>query len=261
MVTLNQIISFLEELAPPSLAEDYDNVGLLLGNSQAQVERILISLDVDEKVVAEAVKKEAQLILSHHPLIFRPVKNIVAGSSFGRTIYAIIQNNVNLYAMHTNFDIANGGLCDYFLQEICHAPCYDSLEGELPNGLGRIAKLETELALEDFLNRVKKKFSMQYVRYIGEKSAKIQTVAVCNGGGADLIELAKEKGADVYISGDVKYHQARYAYENGLSFIEIPHYEAEIIFCRLVSKLLSERFQNQLEIMVSEENVNPWKFI
>lgn len=258
MVMLQEIISNLEKLAPPTLAEKYDNVGLLIGDRRAEVDKVLISLDTDEAVAEEAAELGARLILSHHPLIFRPVKNIVADESFGRTASSIIRNHIALYAMHTNFDSVCGGLCDEFLSRICPGKAFASLEGDYPNGIGRIAETEESVRLGDVLETVKENFGMKQLRFVGDAERRIRKIAVCNGGGADLLYSAAAQRAELYLTGDLKYHHARFAYENGIALVEIPHYEAEIIFCRVVYEHLQKRFSGRAEFFISQKNVNPW---
>lgn len=259
MVELKEITAYLDRLAPASLAEDYDNVGLLVGDKEAHIHRLLVSLDTDEHVCREAAERGAELIVSHHPLLFRPAKTIVKQDCIGKTIYSLITSGVSLYAMHTNFDSVSGGLGDYFLHLACGAEPFGCIEGEFPNGIGRIARLETETTFGEMLDRIKSNFGMKQIRYVGERDTKIRTVAACNGGGAELAYAAYAMGAEAYLSGDLKYHHARYAYENGLCLAEIPHYEAEISFCRLAAEMLQARFRNQCEILISEQNKNPWK--
>lgn len=258
MAELAEIMTYLERLAPPALAEDYDNVGLLIGDEHAEVTKVLISLDTDESVAREAAELGAQLVLSHHPLIFRPAKNIIKQSGFGRTVYTLIQNNISLYAMHTNFDSVSGGLGDYFLAQICPQKAFGCMEGEFPNGIGRIAELKDNIPLAVLLEKIKQNFGMEQIRYVGSENTPVRKIAVCNGGGADFTDTAAQMGADVYISGDFKYHHARFAYENRLCLVEIPHYEAEIIFSRYLRERLNKEFDRGIEFIVSEKNRNPW---
>lgn len=258
MVTLKELTEYLELIAPSALAESYDNVGLLIGDENAKINKVLISLDTDEQVAKEASELGVQLILSHHPLIFHPVKNILKSSSFGRTAYALIQNNISLYAMHTNFDSVSGGLCDYFLQQICSQKAVASLEGEYPNGIGRIAVLPEHVSLAGLLQRIKQNMNVGQLRFVGDENLAVKRIAVCNGGGADLIYSAAKAEADVFVTGDLKYHHARFAYENGMGLIEIPHYEAEIIFCRYICERLKKHFTDRVDFFVSQKNVNPW---
>lgn len=258
MIELNEIISYLEQIASPDLAEDYDNVGLMVGNKDAKISKVLISLDTDEKTVEKALECGADLIISHHPLLFKPAKSITDQTSIGRIIYSLIQNGINLYAIHTNFDSASNGLGDYFLKTACCATACDCIDGEFPNGIGRIAKLDSALTLGQLIDVVKKGLNLSSVKFVGNENKLINTVSVCNGSGADMLFDAYSKGADVYITGELKYHHARYAYENDLCLIEVPHYEAEIIFCKYLADILKDKFSQKCEFLIYQ-NENPWK--
>ena len=261
MVKLNKILDFLCGFAPIEFAESYDNVGLLVGNKDKEVKKVLITLDADEKVVDDAQKNGCDLIISHHPLIFTPVKSITQDDSTSKTIIKLIRNDISLISMHTNFDSVNSGLCDLFLNKIAKTKSRTAMEGDPENGLGRIASLSEENSLLDILNTVKKEFKTDNLKYIGELDKKIKKIAVCNGGGADFVYKAHELGADIYISGDFKYHHARFAYENGISLIDVPHYNAEIIFCEYLKDLLNKEFSNELDILVTDKNIDVWKSI
>jgi len=261
MVKLNEIMDFLCGFAPTEYAESYDNVGLLVGDKNKQVKRVLITLDADENVIKDAEDKECDLVISHHPLIFTPLKRIVTGNSTSDTIISLIKNDICLISMHTNFDSVSSGLCDLFLGKISKTKNRTAIQGDPENGLGRIGELCEETSLLDVLNAVKKEFKIDNLKYIGDKDKTIKKIAVCNGGGADFIYTAKDMGADVYISGDIKYHHARFAYENGISLIEVPHYNAEIIFCEYMKDLLKKQFGNDLDILITDKNKDVWKCI
>ena len=261
MVKSDKILNFLCDFAPVELAESYDNVGLLVGDKNKDVKKILITLDADEEVINDAKKNGCDLIISHHPLIFTPIKRITEDDSISKSIIKLIKNDISLISMHTNFDSVNSGLCDLFLDKIAKTKERTSIEGDHENGLGRIAKICEEKSLSDILNTIKKEFKLDNLKYIGDKDKRIKKIAVCNGGGADFVYKAQELGADVYISGDFKYHHARYAYENGISLIDVPHYNAEIIFCEYLKDLLNKEFLNELDILVTDKNINVWKNI
>ncbi len=261
MVKLDKILDFLCGFAPMELAESYDNVGLLVGDKNKEIKKVLITLDADEEVINDAQKNGCDLIISHHPLIFTPIKRITQDDSISRSIIKLIKNDISLISMHTNFDSVNSGLCDLFLDKISKTKDSTAIEGDPENGLGRIGELCEEKSLFDILNAVKKDFKIDSLKYIGNKDEKIKKIAVCNGGGADFLYKAHELGADLYISGDFKYHHARFAYENGISLIDVPHYNAEIIFCEYLKDLLNKEFSNELDILVTDKNVDVWKNI
>ena len=255
MAELNKIIDFLKSFAPFELAEDYDNVGLLVGDKNKEIKKIMITLDVDEKVVADAKELGCDLIISHHPLIFSPLKRVVSDDACARSVIALIKNDIALVSVHTNFDSADSGLCDLFLDKIVKTKNRTSIDG---NGIGRLADLCDECELSDILAKVKDEFNLYALRYVGDKNKKVRKIAVCNGGGADFVYSAKEMGADLYISGDIKYHHARFAYENDIALIEVPHYNAEIIFCEYVKELLEKEFKDIFELIITDKNKDVW---
>lgn len=259
MVKLNEILDFINALAPQSLSESYDNVGLLVGNHEKEIKSVLITLDTDESVVNEAKEKNADLVISHHPIIFKPLSRITDKDSTQRAVISLIKNDIAQISVHTNFDSVEKGLCDLFLDKIADTQNRTVLEGAEPDGLGRFAYLKAPLKLIDILKSIKENFKLSTVRFVGNEESKISKIAVCNGGGAEFVEKAKEMGADCFISGDIKYHQARYAYENDIAFIEIPHYNAEVIFSEYMKEILEEKFGQKIKILVSDKNIDIWK--
>ncbi len=261
MVELNKILEFLTCFAPLEYAESYDNVGLLVGDRNKKINKVLITLDADELVVKDAEDKNCDLLISHHPLIFKPLTRVVNEDSTSRTIMKLIKNEISLISMHTNFDGVKSGLCDLFLDKITDTKDRISLEGDKTNGCGRIATLTKSKKLCEIIDIVKEQYKLENVRYIGDLNSEISKIAVCNGGGADFIYTAKEMGAQLYISGDIKYHHARFAYESPISLIEVPHYNAEIIFCDYMKEILQKQFGNDLDILITDKNTDVWNNI
>lgn len=259
MVNLAEIVSFFDTVAPQNLKEDYDNVGLLIGDREKKIEKVLVTLDADESVLEEAINLGADIVLTHHPLIFKPLTSITSGDSVSRTVMKLIKNDIALFSMHTNFDSVKDGLGDLFLEKVCKTKNRTTIEGDGENGIGRIGELLHPTLLSGLLEAVKKEFSLSNVRYVGDKKKEIKKIAVCNGGGAEFVYAAKELGADCYVSGDVKYQHARFAYENDIALIEVPHYAAEKIFIDFAAKLLKEKFGDALEVLKTQENIDVWK--
>lgn len=257
MANLREIIHFIEQAAPVNIADEGDNVGLLVDSGVRECNNVLVSLDTDRYVVQEAKELDCELIISHHPLIYTPVKNIKSQDA----LYKLISNDISLYSAHTNVDSAEGGLCDFLFEKICNfTDSRPILGGEL-TGLGRIAQLSSKITLTQLISDIKNALYLKDLRFIGDTEAEISTVAICSGGGPGFIYDAEQMGADVYISGDFKYHHARFAYENNMALIELSHYDSEIIFMDYMAKLLSENFNGNLKIHKSQKNINPWKII
>lgn len=259
MVKLTEVTEFLNSIAPPHLAESYDNVGLLIGDKDKEIHKVLVTLDADEAVALDAQKKQVDLVVSHHPLIFKPLSRITGEDAASRTVLSFIKGDIALFAMHTNFDSVKSGLGDLFLDKIAETKNRVPLEGDGENGIGRFAEVAETLVFDRLLDRIKTAFHLHSLRYIGSENKPIRKIAVVNGGGAEYICLAKKMGADCFVSGDIKYHQARFAYENDLALVEIPHYSAEIIFCEYAKQLLVEQFGSKLEVLVTDKNIDIWK--
>ena len=253
---ISEISDIIESYAPGMLAEDYDNVGLLLGNGEREAKKVLLSLDVDEFVAEEAVRWGADMIVCHHPIMFSPIKKITSETSEGRCILKLIENKIALYAAHTNLDSAKGGLNDLMCEILSLENC-SPLSGDSDTGIGRVGDLPYEMTLGELAERVKELFSLDCVRYSGAANRKVKTIALCSGGGGSLVYDAVSSGADVYISGDLKYNNVRDLVFSGMGFVEIPHYSSEIFAPRLFEKLL----QDVVETRISQCNVNIFSYI
>ena len=206
----------LEETIPSQLAEKWDNVGLQIDCNLKSVKRILLCLDVLLPVVKEAIEKKTDLIISHHPLIFSPIKKIDSKQE-GIIIQELIRANISLFVMHTNLDKAAGGVNDILadmlgLEEI--APFeYSSEEA---SDIGRMAIYRPQKTLKEIADIIKHTLSIPNIRVVGPLNKKIERVAICAGAGASLIDLASENKAELLITADIKYHQAQKALAKNL---------------------------------------------
>jgi len=236
---ISEITDILDNYAPKFLAEEYDNVGLLVGDGERECKKILLCLDVDEIVAEEAKRLGVDLIVSHHPIMFSPIKKITADTSEGRCIIKLIENKIALYSAHTNLDSTSGGLNDLMCEilEIENSRPLTNPDEEF--GIGRVGMLKKETTLSELAEKVKIVFGIDSIRFSGKADRKIKTVALCSGGGGSLVYDAVASGADVYISGDLKYNNVRDLFFSGMGFIEVPHYKSEILAPKLFEKILS----------------------
>ncbi|WHH59566.1 Nif3-like dinuclear metal center hexameric protein [Petroclostridium sp. X23] len=364
MTKCKDIMGMLEQLAPIRLAENWDNVGLLLGDREQPVNHMMVTLDVTMEVVQEAVKKKVNMIIAHHPFIFKPLKAVVQQDYLGAMVRTLIKNDIAVYAAHTNLDICQGGLNDiladkmnlkniqvldvlsrkklnkivafvpvgyedavrqtmtsagagwignysdctymtggtgtfkplegtnpfigkqgkvekteeYRLETVAPAEkvkdiiqamievhpyeevAYDvyplEVEGDAV-GLGRIGYLEEPTPFHAFISSLKKVLGIQYVKCVGDENKLISTVALCTGSGGDFISSAIQKRADVYITGDIKYHQAQLAQQAGINLIDAGHYETENIVVPYLIEYLSNKCKDaDVKISASERNDN-----
>ncbi|MDR1774824.1 MAG: Nif3-like dinuclear metal center hexameric protein [Clostridioides sp.] len=394
-MNLKDITNLIEKKYPLSLAYDWDNVGLMVGEVDSDVKKILLTIDANEDIIDEAIQKNVDLIITHHPFIFSKLKNVNTYDLKGKLIYKLIKNNISLYSMHTNFDIAKDGMNDYFMKVIGidsseilestyfenlyylnvyvpndfvdkvklaignagggsignYSHCSFSIKGEggfcpkegsnpfigikntyenvdetklevcvsedkidavvkamleshpyeevaygiykLENkineqGIGRIGNLKSKTNFKNFANEIKTIFDVNCLRVVGDLDKEIEKVAVVTGAGSDYIKLAKRKGADVFITGDMKYHEAQMAEELGICVVDLGHFESENIFKDVMKSFLEikieenfskndlknslneaskdslnksskESFNEKIEIIASDININPFK--
>ncbi len=263
MITVKDITNKIEELAPLSLSADFDNTGLLVGREDKEVKKVLVTLDVDEKVCLEAVKEGADLIISHHPVMFHAMKRLTENTPMERLLRCLISNDISLYSAHTNLDCAKGGINDFMAEKL---GIFDSTvieevysEKGISEGFGRKGVLKEEKTLKDIITLYKKEFDVDVVRYVGDENRTIKTVAVNTGGGAFALESLIGTDTDLFISGDFKYNQLRDAYENNLCIIDAFHYDSEKISMEFFYDYLKKNFDS-LDVIKSNENVSVIKY-
>ncbi|MBQ6555676.1 MAG: Nif3-like dinuclear metal center hexameric protein [Firmicutes bacterium] len=227
-MSVKEIIALMEQLAPADLAESWDNVGLLVGDKNAEVKKILFALDATDEVIAEAIEIGADMIITHHPLIFKGVNAVNTDTALGRRIIKLIKNNISVYSAHTNFDIAEGGTNSTLAQLIV----LENSEGLIPAGesfLGKVGDLPHPMSLKDLSSLIMDKLNAPALNITGAEDKIIKRVGLCTGSGADrsFMLAAKSKGCDVYITGDVKYHDAQFAADLDIALIDATHYYTE----------------------------------
>ena len=255
-VTIGQVLELLDEMAPPELAESYDNVGLLAGHPDWPVNRVLVALDLTLGAVEEAKAIGAQLIVTHHPILFRGRKNLREDDAEGAAVCAMIRAGIGLIAAHTNFDNAFCGVNDALAEAL-------GLQNVQPLAPGvRIGSLEKAQTPESVGNMIEKRLGGRARVYAQRPDGLIERVAVCGGAGGDFFELAAQAGAQAFITGEVKYHDALAAVAGGLCLIEAGHYETEHIAIKLLADGLQKRINAvQYNVTVNESAYAPfWRF-
>lgn len=366
-MTIGKVIQLFEEWVPKKLASDWDNVGLQIGSLTTPVKNILVTLDVTELTIDEAIENEVNLIISHHPLLFKSLKSIDYNDPQGKLIQQIIKNDLSVYSAHTNLDIAPGGVNDLLAEKLSlqnieilvpqreesfykllinvpeshlenvnqaltdvgvgrlgdyrdcsfrvkgtgtftptseadpyigeknkqefvdevridyllpktlitkaidalleahpyEEPAYDLIElknqGEI-FGLGRIGVLPKELTLKELALQLKEFFKLEGLRVTGSLDKKVSKVAVLGGSGEKYYHYAQRQNADVYITGDVTFHQAQDAEQAGLSIID-PGHHIEAIMIEAVANYLRENVPNKTEVIQTEFSTEPFKFL
>lgn len=370
-VKCTKIIEAMETLAPLYLAESWDNVGLQIGDLDRSVHKILVSLELTNEVIDEAIAKDIDMIIVHHPLIFKGIKSIVWNHAEGKMIQRLIQRGIQLYCSHTNLDVAVGGTNDYIAQllnledirplkitrttkyyklvvfvpkshvdivreAMCsfgaghigkYSHCtfqsegmgtFKPLEGANPfigscnhlehveesrietivsddklstvlsemisahpyeevaydiiplqheaehYGIGRVGVLEEPAHLFVLCEEIKNKLGMSHIRIIGDVNRIVKKIGLCTGSGAEYISDAFKLGCDCYITGDVKYHEAQYALQLGMTVIDAGHYETENIACQLIVDYLKQASasrQFDVELLTSTTYINPFQVL
>ena len=360
---LNEIIKIIEATYPTKLAESWDNVGLMVGDTDKEIKKVLVSIEANEAIINEAIKEQVDLIVTHHPFLFKGIKQVTTQNVKGRLIHKLIQNEIAIYSMHTNFDIAAEGLNDYFMElmgfqtkdlldvtlvenfykivvyvpksheEVVrsamsqagagaignYSDCTFHLQGEghfkplsganpylgnvdtleqveevriestvrqslldavicamkqvhpyetvaydvilLHNngdeyGIGRMAQLPEKSTLKDLAELIKEKLGMKVIRVVGDLKHPIQTVAVVTGSGSEYINKAMRKGADVFITGDLKYHEAQDALDAGMCVIDCNHFESEDIFKDVMKRFLDQKLT--IPVIKTQCKINPF---
>ncbi|OGT99993.1 MAG: Nif3-like dinuclear metal center hexameric protein [Geobacteraceae bacterium GWC2_48_7] len=370
MLKVSDILGFINKIAPPDLAESWDNPGLQVGNPVGEVNRIMVALDPSPPVIEAAITSHCNLLVTHHPLIFKPLSSISTATPHGKTIHDAIKNKLSIIALHTNYDIAEGGLNDVLAQKIGLFSClplqttstqqliklviyvptdhlhkvrgamlpfaekigkysdcsfaadgqgtFTPLSGAAPFigsegvleqvaeerlellvdravlsralkklhlshpyeepafdiypllnegrslGLGRIGRLSSSLPLAAYAARLATILRAPGLRYVGEPATMITKVALCSGSGASLIKAAKRAGADLLITGDLKYHEARDAEDLGMAVIDAGHFPTEIIMVDAVAgqlkRMISESGDGDCEVMQCDSERDPFQF-
>jgi dinuclear metal center YbgI/SA1388 family protein len=362
---LSKITSFFNEKAPNRLQEKYDNSGLLLGDPNIDISKALISLDVTDEIIDEAIAKNCDLIISHHPLIFKPIKKLISQNLTERLVVRAIKNDIALFAIHTNLDNVSDGVNNILAKKlgiinhkilspsasklnkiVCFCPSlhidkvkeamfnagaghienYDNcsfsskgvgsfraLEGAQPfvgekhkihheeeirietivpdfktadvirnmteahpyeevaydiyqlenksniTGAGMIGELIEEMDISEFLHFVKKQLNTKYIKHNKLLERKIKKVAICGGSGSFLINEAHHQKADIYITGDIKYHEY-FEHQGEMTIVDAGHYETEQFTKELIHSFLNEKFPN-FAVQISETITNPVVFL
>ena len=261
--TVAEIIEIMNQLAPPLLAEEWDNVGLQIGDLRQPVRRIWVALDPSPEVVKAACKKKVDLLITHHPLIFRPLKSIDFDTPGGSIIQMAARHQLAIFSAHTNLDIVRNGVNDVLAQQlglrnpsVLHpvqvgrgakegpAPVTDS---EAEYGIGRIGSLAKASSLKSLVSMVKKKLKLDFIKVAGDLEMKIKQVAICSGSGSSLMQAFLASKAQAYISGDIHYHDAREAETANRAIIDIGHFPSE--------HLMVDALAQQLEKVISKRGI------
>lgn len=264
MVKINDVINIMKKIAPENLKESYDNVGFMIGDRNNEVTKILVALDCTLQVIDEAKTIGAELILTHHPLLFKRPKSITTDTLQGKKIMSLIKNDIALYSSHTNWDSVKDGLNDKFVKLLGFKESKIIEKNPLnpTAGVGRIVELKEDVAIEKIINIIKDKFNLKNLRFSGELNKRVRTIALVNGSGEDYLQPAYELGAELLITGDTTYHFVSDYEEMGFSVIDIGHFNSEWPLMMELSKSIKEILEPMgVDVVLSQEVKDPYKFI
>lgn len=246
---LKEIIDILCELSPVQYSESWDNPGLLVGDENMEISKIYVALDATTEVIEAAHEAGADLLLTHHPLIFHPIRRVSSDSHVGRRIMSLISYDMALFTMHTDFDVTCMGteaasMLDLFEIKILEPALSEDI------GLGAMGYLKEDLTLKELAQKTKEDFSLTDVRVYGDLDDTILKVAVLPGSGSSGIDAALNEGCDVLITGDISHHDGIDALEQGINIIDAGHFGIEKLFIPYMRLYISKTMK---DIEVTED--------
>ena len=253
---IKDVIREIEEYAPLALQEDYDNAGIQVGNVEQQATGVLLCLDVVESIIDEACERNCNLIISHHPLIFNPLKSLTGKNYTERCIIKAIQRGIVIYSAHTNLDNAVGGT-NYKLAEKIGLQNVSNISEQV--GVGVAGELAIPQSEQAFLLNLKDIFQLDSLEYSPLRNKEVKKVAICGGNDSFLIPDAIASGADVFITGEAKYNNY-YDVEKSILLVVIGHYESEVCTKEIFFEIITKKFPN-FAVHFSNINSNPVNYL
>lgn len=261
---IRKIISLIEQIAPLESQEEWDNSGIQIMISDGNVEKLLVALEITDEVISEAKELNADMIITHHPLIFGDISSVSAEDVTGRYITELISAGISVYSSHTPFDKAPGGNNDWLAERIGLTEVDGFSDGSSVQMIGRCGEFASPLTLFSLAALVSDRLEIppEQIRIVGDKSETVMRAGICTGAGADLADAALENGCDVLITGDVKYHDAQNAKAKGLCLIDAGHYGTEKTFTEnfadKIRKKLLEAGDTETVVIESSVDINPF---
>lgn len=262
MTKVQDIYDYIDAKAPFSTQMDFDNAGLLVGDKNAPVTRVMVALDATLAVVREAARKRCQLLVTHHPLIFHPLKAVTPADPTQAVVAELVRKNIALICAHTNLDVAPGGVNDVLMERLGVKTLGILEEFGVHNGqnygMGRWGELPRAMEPKAFAAMVKKALGTRAVRAV-PGSGPVKRVAVCGGSGGDMVELAASLGMDAYVTADVKHHEFLLAQALGITFIDAGHYATENPVTPVLTGWLKDTFgADGVEVFLSKTHKEPY---
>lgn len=251
---IERLGEIIENMSPLCLQEEWDNSGFQIKFEASPVSKVLVAIEITDSVIEEAIDSGAEAIVTHHPMFFRPISNIYDNTVTGNYIVRLIQNEISVYSSHTPFDKCAGGNNDYLakLLDLCDV----RVAGE--DGFCRTGSVDGQCSAGEYIDRICERLDIdkRAMSFTGDLNAEVKTVGLCSGAGAEFAAAAADTGWDLFITGDVKYHQAREACESGINLLDIGHYGSEKIFTENMAKYL--RDNTEIDIIESKADSDPF---
>ncbi|MFI3295053.1 MAG: Nif3-like dinuclear metal center hexameric protein [Rikenellaceae bacterium] len=240
MIQIGEIVASIEEVAPLSLQESWDNCGMqVCGAHLSQtIDSVVVALDPTMEVLQKAIEIGSKMVITHHPLMLNGIRSVTRSTPTGEIVIEALHHGITIYSSHTAFDSAEGGINDYLAKSLQ----LSNIELLDAGGLGRVGDLRCPMQVGDFARLLKEKFALPTIRTNATIDDKVFRVALCGGSGGSLISQAIASGADTYLCGDLKYHN--FDTHGGLKLFDIGHFESENQFISLISDIISKKFPN-----------------
>lgn len=260
MSSLSDVIDFLERLAPPALAEDWDNVGLLVGDRRRPVAGVMTCLTLTPPTVAEAVEHDADLVVVHHPLPFRPVRQITTDTSIGSMLLELIASNTAVYSAHTAFDSAAEGINQRLARGLGLRGIGPLVPGEGALGTGRIGWLEAPMPLATLAEGVKQFLGIDRLAIVGEPKRQVRLMGITCGAADSLLAPAMDAGCDGVLLGEARFHTCLEAEAAGVGLLLVGHYASERFALEALADVLHEHFPG-LKVWPSRRERDPLRWV
>ena len=253
------IMKVIEATYPKHAALEWDNVGLLVGRTEKEVKKIYVALDATDEVIARAVAADADMLITHHPLLFSPLKKITDEHFIGSRVVKLLQHDISYYAMHTNYDVCGMADISAAILGLDGAETLEVTDKESMEGIGKVGDFSGPMSLQSCGEFIKEKFQLDSVKVFGDLSSTVQRVAICPGSGKGMTELALEKNADVLVTGDIGHHEGIDAVAQGLAIIDAGHYGLEHIFIEDMANYLRKNIEGI--VVETHEITHPFQVI
>jgi dinuclear metal center YbgI/SA1388 family protein len=260
---IQSICQFMESFAPRRLAEEWDNVGLIVGDRLGKVERVMTCLTVTPETVDEAIAKQVDLIVSHHPLPFRPIKRLTTDNTPSELLWKLARSGVAVYSPHTSFDSAALGINQTLAKKLgidSPIPLLPAADDPDELGSGRVGKFTDPVSLGDLATRVLGKLAIGGLHVVGDREKIITKVAVACGSGGSFLDAAKRKGCDALVTGEATFHTALDAKANSVALVLVGHYASERFAVEDLAGHIKTEF-DALQVWASEDECDPLQWL